>query len=80
MARVYVRRSITRSTLYQKAQILFAGNGVWKISYVACGFSSSKIYYFDYLKNLISRIDEVYVFSIKYRYSVIFLKKNINFI
>ena len=32
------------------------------------------------IKSLISRINEVYVFSIKYRYSDILLKKNINFI
>ena len=52
MARVYVR-GITRSTMYQKAR-----TGVWKISYVACGFSSIKIEYSDYLKSLISRINE----------------------
>ena len=41
-----------------------------KISSVAsCGFSSIKIDYSDYPKSLISRINEVYVFSIKYRYS-----------
>ena len=45
MARVYVR-SITRSTMYQKA-LLLAGTGVWKISSVACGFSSIKIDYSD---------------------------------
>ena len=73
MARVYVR-SITRSTMYQKAPFL-AGTGVWKISSVACGFSSIKIHYSDYPKSLISRINEVDVFSIKYRYSDILLKK-----
>ena len=56
MARVYVR-SITHSTMYQKT-------GVWKISSVACGFSSIKIDYSDYPKSLISSINEVYVFSI----------------
>ena len=60
MARMYVR-SITRSTMYQKAP------GVWKISSVACGFSSIEIDYSDYPKSLISRINEVYVCSIKYR-------------
>ena len=79
MAGVYVR-SITRSTMYQKAPILLAGTGVWKISSVACGFSSIKIDYSDYPKSLISRINEVYVFSIRYRYSDIVMKKNINFI
>ena len=73
MAQVYVR-SITRSTMYQKLHLL-AGTDVWKISSVARGFSSSKIEYFDYLKSLISRLNEVYVFSIKYRYCDILLKK-----
>ena len=44
MARVYVWR-ITRSTMLlctnvPKSSILLAGTGVWKISSVACGFSS----------------------------------------
>ena len=43
MARVYVR-SITRSTLYQKA-----GTGVWKL--VARGVSCIKIDYSDYSKS-----------------------------
>ena len=51
MPRVYIR-SITRSTMYQKAP-----SGVS----VACGFSSTKIYYSDYPKSSISRINEVYV-------------------
>ena len=47
-----------------------------KNSSVACGFSSFKIYYSDYPKSLISRINEVkYVFSIKYCYRNILLKK-----
>ena len=68
-------------TLYYvpKSSILLAGTGVWKISFVACGFSSIEIDYSDYLKSLISRINEVYVLSIKYRYSDIILE-NINFI
>ena len=74
MARVYVR-SITRS-MYRKAPLLLAGTGVWKISSVACGFSSIKIDYSDYLKSLISRINEVYV----YRIMFIIYRKNINFI
>ena len=58
-------RSITRSTMYQKAPFCSkAGTGVWKISSVACGFSSIKIDHSDYPKSLISRINEVYVFSI----------------
>ena len=59
--RVYVR-SITRSTMYQKSSILLAVTGVWKISSIACGFSSIKIDYSDYPKSLMSRINEVYVF------------------
>ena len=39
-----------------------------KISSVACGFSSVKIDYSDY-QNVISRINEVYFFSIN-RYSI----------
>ena len=54
MAQVYVR-SATCSTLYQKAPFC-----LWKISSVACGFSSIKIDYDpDYLNSLISRINEV---------------------
>ena len=45
-----------------KSSILLAGTGVWKISSVACMFSSIKIDYSDYPKSLISRINEVYVF------------------
>ena len=62
-----------------KSSILLAGTGVWTISSVACRFSCIKIHYSDYPKSLISRINEVYVFSFKYRYSMIFWK-NINFI
>ena len=40
-----------------------------EISSVACGLSSNP-------KSLISRINKVYVFSIKYRYSDILLNKN----
>ena len=52
-----------------KSSIMLAGTGVWKISSVACGFSSIKI---DGPKSLISRINEGYVFPIKY----ILLKKH----
>ena len=45
-------------------------------SSVASGFSSIKIDYSDYPKNLISRINDVYAFSIKYRYSDILLEKH----
>ena len=45
---------------------------------VACGFSSNKIDYSDYLKSLISRINKVYVF---YNiYIDIFLKNITSFI
>ena len=59
---------------------LLARTGVWKFSsvHVACGFSSIKIGYSDYPKSLISRINEVMFFSIKYRYFI--EKKHINFI
>ena len=59
-----------------KSSILLAGTGVWKICSVPCGSSPVKIDYSDYLKSLISRINEVNVFSIKYRCSDILLKKN----
>ena len=50
-----------RCTIYQKFH--FVGrNWRWKISSVACGFSSIKIDYFAYQKSLISRINDVYVF------------------
>ena len=63
MGRVYVR-SITRSTMYQNwHSILLAGTGIWKVSSVACGFSSIKIDYSDYPKSLISRINEVMFFQ-----------------
>ena len=62
-----------------KSFILLAGTGLWKISSVVCGFSSIKIDYSDYLKSLISRINKVYVFSMKYR-NRYFIEKYINFI
>ena len=65
MPRVYIR-SITRSVMLRycvpKSSILLARTGVWKISAVACGFSSIKINYSDYPKSLISRLNKVYVF------------------
>ena len=79
MARVYVK-SITRSTMYQKAPFCWPdwprGTGVTKISSVAYGFGSIKIDYIDFPKSLISRINELCVFSIKYRYSDILLNKH----
>ena len=59
-ARVYVR-SITRSTMYQKAPF-FSRNWRMESSYVARVFSSIKIEYSDYPQGLISRINEVCVF------------------
>ena len=70
MAGVYVR-NITRSTIYQKAPFCWP-----ELASVACWFSSINNDYSDYPKSLISRINEVYVFSIKYRYSNILLKKH----
>ena len=46
-----------------------------EISFVACGFSSIKIDYSNITKSLIRRINKVYVFFNKYRYSDILLKK-----
>ena len=53
---MYVR-SITRITMCRKSSILLAETGVWKISSVACEFSSITIDYSDYPKSLISRIN-----------------------
>ena len=44
---------------------MLARTGIWKISYASCGFSSIKVDYSDYPKRLISRINEVCVFSKK---------------
>ena len=77
MAWLYVR-SITPSAMYQKRSILLARTGIWKKSSVACGFRSIKIDYSDYLESLINRINEVYVFSIKYR-NILLKNNNINF-
>ena len=65
MTRVYVR-SITRSDYVPKSSILLAKTGVWKMSSVACGFSSLQINYSDYPKSLISRINEVNSFFFQY--------------
>ena len=64
MARVYmyVRSIALGLCTVAKSSIMLAGNGVWKISYVTCGFSSIKIVYSDYPKRLISRINEVLCF------------------
>ena len=56
---------------------MLAGTSVWKISYVACGFSSVKIHY---SVNIINEVYVVVFFSIKYHYSDILLKKKLNFI
>ena len=53
-----------------KSSILLAGKGVRKISSVACVFSSIKIDNSAYPKCLIRRINEVYIFSIKYHLSL----------
>ena len=51
-----------RVVLCEKKLILLAGTGVSKVSSVACVFSPIKIHLSDYLKSLISRINEVIVF------------------
>ena len=53
---MYIRSNVPKSS------ILLAGTGIWKISSVACGFSSIKIVYSDYSKSLISRINKFYVY------------------
>ena len=59
-----------------KSSILLAGTGAWKISLIACGFSSIAIDYSDYLKRLISRKMMLMYFSLKYRFSGISLKRH----
>ena len=63
--------------MYEKAPFFLAGTGVGKNSIVARGSNPIKIHYFDYPKLFINRKNEVYDFSIKYRYSYsdILLKK-----
>ena len=53
-----------------------AGTGVWKSSSVACGFSSNKIDYSDYVSEKFNQQNKrsLCFFSIKYRYSDILLK------
>ena len=46
----------------QKSSILVARIGIWKISSLACGCSPIKIQFSEYPKNLISRINDGYVF------------------
>ena len=69
MPPVYIR-SITLSAMYQKAPFW-----LWKISSVACGFSSFKIDYSDYSKSLTSRINEVYVCVFFFQKNIAILKK-----
>ena len=55
---------------------MFAGGtGEWKISSVACGFSSINIDYSDYPKSLIRGINEVYVFFNKVSLKQYFIEK-----
>ena len=61
--------------MYQKSSFLLARTGVQKISSVACGFSSIKIDYFDYPKSLISRVNEVYVFSINIAIAIFLMQR-----
>ena len=51
------------------------GTGVRKISSVACGFSSIKMHFPYYLKSLISRVSEVYVFFNKISLQQYFIEK-----
>ena len=50
-----------RSTIYKKLYFV-SWNWSRKIISVVCGLSPIKIHFSDYLKSLISRILEVYVF------------------
>ena len=80
--RVYVRR-ITRCTtcMYvRKSSLLLAGTGVRKISSVACGFNHIQINFSDNPKNLISSINEVYVFRNKISLLRYLIEKYTNFI
>ena len=52
----------------EKSSILFTGTGVRKNKNKK-GSRHIKVHYTDYPKRFINRINEVYVFSIKYRYS-----------
>ena len=69
-------------------EILLARTGVRKIYSVACRFSPIKLYFSDYPKSLISRINEVYVFfneislysDILLKSTQTFIEKYINFI
>ena len=78
--RVYVRHITRTNVVLWKSSILLAGTGVRKINSVACGFSPIKPIFIITQKNVISRINEVMYFSIKYRYTIFYRKKNIKFI
>ena len=69
MARVYVR-SITRSTMYQKAPFCLPELAYGKYRSVACGFSSIKLDYSDYPKSFISRLNDVYGFPIEKKHKL----------
>ena len=76
MARVYVRR-ITRSTMYQKAPLCKPELTYGKLVLQHVGSALLKSSILIIRKSLISRINEVYVFLIKYCFLAIL--KNINF-
>ena len=50
-----------------------------KISTVVCGFSPIQTNYSNSPKCIFNRINEVYAFSTKYRYSDLIEKKHLNF-
>ena len=55
----------------KKTSILFARTGVRKNSTLAAGSIHIKIHYSDYSERFINIINEVYDFSIKYRFIVV---------
>ena len=63
-----------------KSSILLAGTCERKISSVACGLFLVKIHFSDYLKNLIIKIHEDYLYFNKISLRQYFIENNINFI
>ena len=55
---VYKEHNVKYSNVCTKKLHFVSPTGIWKISSVACGFSSIKTDYYDYQESLISRINE----------------------
>ena len=58
---------------------MLAGTGVRKIYFYSIGFSPIKIHFSDYMKNLICRLNKVYVFFNKILLAI-FIEKYIYFV